>query len=567
MSPVPPPRLRPAARGERGVSIVLAMLVLFVLVVVVFEIRYSASVEQDQARMIVEARRMGLLADAGRRQAESALIMDVEQAQGEEGAEGQTGDEGQGGGGLFGDGGGDGGGGGGGDGGGGEGMGDEESGESEADISQTTATTDSRLDEWNDPLALAPSFGEDFQVLVEVEDEDGKLNLLGQWSPDQEQSDAQQEILLVLLDKAFEGTTLDISFADAMQILDRMGDWARGNRGAFDPVPTPPLKTTNAEDAAEEGGTDQTALTLDEKHRPLTLDELGMIEGLRPEHLRGFIENDEFYPGLDRYLTIWSQLELKPPPPEADPFANSPFSKFTQGSLFDQSLGQSGEEQAEPPAEFAPDPTNNGLINVNTAPLLVLRALAPSDLPTSFLEKLHEFRLKIDELKTEDQISQGDSLFSQDKLKTPGQEDEAASGSSDEEDDQDPTKYVFTTVEEVIDKVEQEFGITLGLEPAVESTFLARLGVTSNVFTIKVLIYTLIDDPDTGEKRFGRRASYKTVVWRMVSTDGTRMLTLLPLEPCFDPRRPVDYGLDLDEFGEDHADRVRERELELGAGF
>lgn len=567
MSPVPPPRLRPAARGERGVSIVLAMLVLFVLVVVVFEIRYSASVEQDQARMIVEARRMGLLADAGRRQAESALIMDVEQAQGEEGAEGQTGDEGQGGGGLFGDGGGDGGGGGGGDGGGGEGMGDEESGESEADISQTTATTDSRLDEWNDPLALAPSFGEDFQVLVEVEDEDGKINLLGQWSPDQEQSDAQQEILLVLLDKAFEGTTLDISFADAMQILDRMGDWARGNRGAFDPVPTPPLKTTNAEDAAEEGGTDQTALTLDEKHRPLTLDELGLIEGLRPEHLRGFIENDEFYPGLDRYLTIWSQLELKPPPPEADPFANSPFSKFTQGSLFDQSLGQSGEEQAEPPAEFAPDPTNNGLINVNTAPLLVLRALAPSDLPTSFLEKLHEFRLKIDELKTEDQISQGDSLFSQDKLKIPGQEDEAASGSSDEEDDQDPTKYVFTTVEEVIDKVEQEFGITLGLEPAVESTFLARLGVTSNVFTIKVLIYTLIDDPDTGEKRFGRRASYKTVVWRMVSTDGTRMLTLLPLEPCFDPRRPVDYGLDLDEFGEDHADRVRERELELGAGF
>jgi len=544
MSPATPPRLRPATRGERGVSIVLAMLVLFVLVVVVFEIRYSASVEQDQARMIVEARRMGLLADAGRRQAESALIMDVEQAQGEEGTEGQTGGEG------------------------GEGMGGDESGESgEPDISQTTATTDSRLDEWNDPLALAPTFGEDFQVLVEVEDEDGKLNLLGQWSPDQEQSDAQREILLVLLDKAFEGTTLDISFADAMQITDRMGDWTRGNRGAFDPIPTPPLKTTNAEDAAEEGGTDQTVLTLDEKHRPLTLEELGLIEGLRPEHLRGFIENDEFYPGLDRFLTIWSQLELKPPPPEADPFANSPFSKFTQGSLFDQTMGESPDEQAEPPAEFAPDPTNNGLINVNTAPLLVLRALAPSDLPTSFLEKLDEFRRKIDELKTADEISQGDSLFAQDKLATPGQEDEAASGSSDEEDEKDPTKYVFTTVEEVIDKVEQEFGITLGLEPAVESTFLSRLGVTSNVFTIKVLIYTLIDDPSTGEKRFGRRTSYRTVVWRMVSTDNTRMLTLLPLEPCFDPRRPKDYGLDLDEFGEDHADRVRERELELGAGF
>ena len=582
MSSAPSPRLarpadtgvaarpRPASRGERGVSIVLAMLVIFVLIVVVFEIRYSASVEQDQARMIVESRRMGLLADAGRRQAESALIMDVEQGQGEGEEGGAPLDDGGGGGGGGGGGPvgmGGGGGGGGGDESGGDEAGGDESGEGgEADVSQTTATTDSRLDEWNDPLALAPSFGEDFQVLVEVEDEDGKVNLLGQWSTDQAQSDSQREILLVLLDKAFEGTSLDISFADAMQISDRLGDWARGNRGGFDPIPTPPLKTSNAEDAAEEGGTDQTVLMLDEKNRPLTLDELGLIEGIRPEHLRGFVENDEYYPGLDRYLTIWSQLELKPPPPEADPFANSPFSKFTQGSLFDQSLGQSGDEQPEPPEEFAPDPTNNGLVNVNTAPLLVLRALAPTDVPTSFLEKLDEFRRKIDELKQSDEIAASDSLFTEDKLKTPGQEDKADTSEKDE-DEEDPTKYVFTTVEEVIDKVEQEFGLTLGLEPAVESTFLSRLAVTSNVFTIKVLVYTLVDDATTGQKRFGRRASYRTVVWRMVTTDGCRMLTLLPLEACYDPRRPRDYGLDLDEFGEDHADQVRERQAELGSKF
>ena len=565
MSPIPPPRLRPAARGERGVSIVLAMLVLFVLVVVVFEIRYSASVEQDQARMIVEGRRMGLLADAGRRQAESALILDIEQKQGQ-GEEGTgTAPDGSGGNpggnpGLMGGGSGEQGG----------DSGDESGDGSAPDVAQTTASTDSRLDDWNDPLALAPSIGEDFQVLVEVEDEDSKINLLGEFALEQDVQSAQHEILIALLDKAFEGTTLDISFADAIQILDRLDDWARGNRGAFDPIPSPPLKKSNAEDAAEAGGSDQSILTVDEKNRPLTLDELGLIEGIQPEHLRGFVENDEFHPGLDRYLTLWSELELKPPPPEPDPFANSPFSKFTQGSLFDKPMGQGDAQEPEPPPDVEPQPTNNGLVNVNTAPLVVLRALAPMDVPTSFLEKIDEFRKKVDELKKEGVTAAGDSLFAKDKLATPGQEkDDASSDSSSQDDEEnDPTKFVFSTVEEVIDKVEQEYGITLALDPNVESAFLSRLSVTSNVFTIKVLVYTLVEDPsNVGHQRFGRHASYRTVVWRMVTDEGARMLTLLPFEPYFDPRRLKDYGLDLDQFGEDHDERLRERQTPHGAGF
>jgi len=433
------------------------------------------------------------------------------------------------------------------------------------------ASTDSRLDDWNDPLALAPSFGEDFQVLVEVEDEDSKINLLGEFAPDQAVQSAHHDILITLLDKAFEGTSLDISFSDAIQILDRLDDWARGNRGAFDPIPSPPLKKSNAEDAAEAGGTDQSILTVDEKNRPLTLDELGLLEGIRPEHLRGFVENEEFHPGLDRYLTLWSELELKPPPPEPDPFANSPFSKFTQGSLFDKQMGQSQDQQPEAPPDVVPEPTNNGLVNVNTAPLVVLRALAPPDVPTSFLEKLDEFRRKIDELKKEGAVGASDSLFSQDKLATPGQKKDSSkdsSSSSSQDEQKDPTKYVFSTVEEVIDKVEQEYGITLGLDPAVQSTFLSRLAVTSNVFTIKVLVYTLVDDPsNAGHQRFGRHASYRTVVWRMVTDDGARMLTLLPFEPYFDPRRLKDYGLDLDQFVEDHEAKLRDLQSPHGAGF
>jgi len=561
-------RRRAAGRGERGVSILLAMLVLFVLVVVIFEIRYSASVEQDQARMIVENRRMGLLADAGRLQAESSLIMDVEQAQGggdQSGAQvdgsgggGNGSGGGSSGGGLFGGSGSKGGGGNAG------GSGDASGGDSGPDVSQTTSTTDSRLDEWNDPLALAPPFGDDYQVLVEVEDEGSKLNLLGQWTADQTERDTQRDIMITLLDKAFEGTSLDISFSDAIQILERLDDWAKGNRGAFDPIPTPALKPSNLEDAANDGGTDQTILAVAEKNRPLTLDEIGLIEGIRPEHLHGFVENDVYYPGLERYLTIWSELELKPPPPEADPFAASPFTKFTKGSLFDKSIGQS-DDNPKPPPDLTPKPTNNGLVNVNTAPLVVLRALAPSDVPTSFLEKIDEFRKRIDELKQQGVAGTGGSLFGKDKLATPGQKDNSQSGSDDEQDD--PTKYVFSTVDEVIDKVEQEYGLTLALDPAVQSAFLARLAVTSNVFTIKVLVYTLTEDERTGEKLFGRHASYRTVVWRMVTDDGVRMLTLLPLEPYYDPRRLKDYKLDLNEFIDDHAEQMRQQEAQSAPGF
>jgi hypothetical protein len=522
------------------------MLVLFVIAVLVVEIGYNAQVELDQANAFVHAKAMDALADAARRQAESTLIVDVEQSLDTSG--GGDGEGGGGGGGLFGGGGGGGGGGPGG----GEG---EEPSEEEESIADTTGRTDSRLDEWNDPLAMAPSFaGGQYSIYVEVEDEDGKINLLGLWSPEKDLRDAQREVVRTLLDKAFEGTSLDISFPDATAILDRLDDWVRGNRGGFDPIPLPPLKRTVAEDDATEGDQiDESILDNPERNLPLTIGELAMIDGLKPEHLRGFIEYDEFHPGLDRYLTLWTALEMRPAPPAVDPFGGSPFTNFTQGSLFDKSLGdqssQDGESQE--PEELAPDPTNDGLVNVNTAPLVVLRALAPPDIPNSFLERVEEFRARIDELRDTGALNGMGSLFS-DSGKQEG-------GSGSEDDDDDITKYVFETPDEVISKVEEHFGFTLGLEPTAQNTFVSRLGVTSQVFTLKILVYSLVQNEHTGRKEFGRRRSYRTVVWRMVMEDGARTLTLLPLEPYADVRRMKDYGGDLGEFGDDHVARMQER--------
>lgn len=559
--PSPPRRRRPALRdprrGQRGVSIVLAMLVLMVLLVVVAEVTFDASIELNHAHSAADSARMRWVAEAAFLQARSALLMDIEAVSGED-AGGDTG------GGLSGLGGGaagasdagtppgDGGGGGGGGGGTG-GTGDEAAGEEEqqADVSEVIARTDSLLDDWQDSVALSPPLGNDFTLYVEVEDEDSKINLLGLWTEDVEQRDVQREIVRNLLDKAFEGTSLDLSYTDATEFLDRLDDWVKGDRGSFDPVPTPRLKRSNAEDEASGDELDTGSLDTEERHLPLTLGELLLVEGLQPEHLAGFVEDRTFHPGLERYLTVWSHLELKPEPPQVDPFTGSP---FTQGSLFDDDpaagggdaggeggegdgAGEGGEDEEDPASVL---PTNDGLVNVNTAPLPVLRALAPDEIPTSFLERLVEFRARIVELRESGRLYGSDSAFDQPAAAGEGSEGFAA------EDDDDPVKFVFETTEDIVPKVEEEYGIELKVEPDVENDFIARLAVTSQVFTIRIMIL---------DEKTERRSNWRSVVWRMQGAEEPSMLTLVPLEPYHDPRRMEDYPGNVDDLSEQRFER------------
>jgi type II secretory pathway component PulK len=553
------PARRDPRRGERGVSIVLAMLVLFVLMVVVFEVKFDATVELDHARATVETTRMRYIADAAFQQARSALLMDVEAAAGEEsGGAGGTGtglesDTGSGSGGPVGpDGGGGGGGGSGDDGSGGEGdgSGDEAAGTGN-DITDVIARTDSLLDDWQDSVALAPPLGNDYTLFVEVEDEDSKVNLLGLWTGDVEQREVLREVVRRLLDKLFEGTSRDFSFTDATELLDNLDDWVKGDRGSFDPVPKPPLKPSNADEEASEDESEAPSLDSEEKNYPLTLQELLLIEGMQPEHLTGFVEDGEFHPGLESCLTLWSQLELTPEPPVEDEYSGSP---FTQGSLFDDPLEDgagdegddgSGEDGAGEDEAASVQPTNDGLVNANTAPLSVLRALAPDEIPTSFLEHIVEFRERIRELRKEGKLYGSDSLFDD-----PQPEEEEGDGAGTggggglfgDDDDDDPTKYVFDTTEDIIPKVEEEFGIELKVEPDIEAEFVGYLAVSSQVFTIKVLVW---------DQKTDRRTSWRSVVWRMTGLEAPVCLTLVPLEPYHDARRLKDFPDDIKEQSEE----------------
>ena len=507
----PPTRRR---RSEQGASLLLVMLVLFVLLVVIYQVFFTSQVELDRAAHAVTATRMRYLAEACDIQARSVLLMDLEDATTSDEGGDTGGDAAAGLGGLGGGGGGDGGG-------------------SSADV---VASTDSLLDEWKNPAALAPALGEGLTLHVEVIDEDSKLNLLALWTEDEEQRKEWRDIFERLLDKAFEGTSLDISSFDTADILDGLDGWVTGDRrDVFDRRDPPKLKRTDAQDE-EASEVDTDVIETEEVNFPMTLGELLMIEGIRAEHLHGFIEDDVFYPGLDEYLTVWSHLELKKPPPEEDEFAGSPLAAASASAA---SGGDGGDEAGGDSTLETATTTNNGQVNCNTAPLMVLRALAPDDIPTAFLEQVVEFRDKIRTLQGE-----LDSLAGDDTWGNGSQEEEAQDDGELDEDD--PAYYVFQEPSEVFSKIEDQWDLSVFTDESEKDKFTSRLGVTSEVFTIKIMIL----DP-----RSGRRGSYRTVVWRVDDEERPRIVQLVPLEEYYDPRRTEDLPEELADVSEARFDR------------
>ncbi|GJM21986.1 MAG: hypothetical protein DHS20C15_19010 [Planctomycetota bacterium] len=526
----PTRRLHASRPAEAGVSVVLVLLSLLFMVVLVFQLDFAAHVESDRALNQVEAVKLRYLAEACLLQAQSSLLLDLEEA--EDGASGAGGDP------LSNageeDGGDDGG----------------PGGSAALDAAQVTGSTDSLLDEWSNSASLIPPMGDDWDILVEVEDEDSKINLLGIWTEDEEIQEEWREIVTRLLDRAFEGTSLDFSALDATDIVGDLDEWASGQRGSFQRVPVPPRKQSQAQDEAELSELDTDIIDREEQHYPLTLRELAFHEKVRMEHLVGFVEDDVFYPGLERYLTIWSELELKSPASELeeDPFGESPLSNNDDDDEEDPDAED--DEDAADNSDLEVQPTLDGRVNVNTAPLAVLRALAPDDIPTSFLETLVEFRERVlEEASTiqEERFSDRRAAADPDNRSLLDDDPEEP---YDEEDD--PTRFVFQAADEVFDKIEEEMELSVFTDDADRREFESKLGVESQVFTIKITISEPQDPLNpTG---LGARRSFRAVIWRALTPDGPRIIPLMPLESYRDPRRiPDDLPYKADELAEARA--------------
>lgn len=491
--------------GEAGIVLILTMLVLFVLLIVVYQVFMTAEVELEQARQHVITAQYRSLGEACSLAAQSALLIDLEDAAAteEEGGE----EEAPGASSPFG----------------GDGASEgSEEGEGEGSTAEVIAKTDSDLDEWADPAAIAPPLGEGLSLFIELVDEESKINLLGLWTEDEERREEWREIFERLLDKAFEGTSLDLTSSDVADLMDALDDWVVGDREVLGRRELPELKLTDAQDAeADEVDTD--IIENEEVHFPFSLSELLMVEGLLPAHLDGFVEDDEYYPGLREMITIWSHLQLKavPEDDEEDDFFGSP-------------LGDSEPESDESEAsdELGTAGTaSNGQVNCNTAPYAVLRALAPEDIPSSFLEKVIEFREMLHTVR--DELESG--------IRVQWTED-IGDEEAQELDEDDPAYYVFQTPDDLFDKVAEQWDLSVFTDEDEKQKFIGRLGVESEVFTIKILIL---------DEEANRRASFRTVVWRVADEEQPRCVVLRPLEEYAETRRLEDFPEALEQTGEE----------------
>lgn len=479
----------PLLRRQRGAVLILVMLVLTVLIVVTLQIWFTTDTDLQISQFDHGSLPINKAAEGAFQQACTALLQDLqgegmsdtgEENLGEEGTDGaEEGGDSTGGDDM-----------GGGDMGGGFGAGMGEEG---------TQNTDSLVDLWARPGDVAMAFTSDVQVKILIRDEDAKFNLLSLLSSDDEFAEKSLERFARVVDLCREGTKGDLNFSQGEDIGEALIDWMKGDRGS-DKFPKPLIKTGSKD--KEKGD-----LFEDPFDFPLTMEELVLCEEITNDILFGYQEKGRRVPGLIEFVTIYSNLVLDEQKgdeeeeglPEIDP------EEEEDSEMGDKPSDESeDEERSEQEADPETLETNNGLINVNTAPLPVLKALMNDDeMSYSVLDEVDEFRQKAMEAyekSLEDDFSGLDTGFEEDEEGEEG-EDKEGEDVYDEEDED----FIFTDPYAVLERVEDYLEKDFNLEKDVEDEFGSLLTVTSNVFTI----YLTVTSGDGLNTR-----NYRAVVWR-----------------------------------------------------
>jgi type II secretory pathway component PulK len=498
--------------AERGAILILVMLVLLVLSTVVLQIWFSADVDRQIALYQKTYFPIRQAANGAFMKACSTLNQDMQQggSSDEEGDSTSGGDDG----GDLGDGGdgsgdpgsGDPGLGDGGDGGGdggGLGFGGDDAGNS---------NVDSLIDSWARPGEIALAFSSGVEVEVIIRDEDAKFNILAILSKDEEFREKSMERLVRVIDLFREGMKGDLGRGDALDIANSLKEWMKGERKETH-FPRPMVKTGEKDEERDRIGDDSIDF-------PLTMEELVMCDSITKDTLFGYIDNRVRIPGLIEYITVYSNLvmdEVKKDQEDDDSPGGDESDPFDGSSDDDAFQDTPDDEDGEGEEEVATE-TNNGLINVNTAPLPVLKALMDNDeLSYAIIDEIGEFRDKavekyLDELEDLDWDDQDArrSFFNRedDEDEEDGEDKDDASKFSDDDEDED---FIFKDPYEIFERVEEYFDTTFDVSKDAQAEFASLLTVKSNVFTVYIRV-------KTSEGRDSQ--TYRAVVWRRGSEGG-----------------------------------------------
>jgi hypothetical protein len=448
-----------SAPRRRGAALMLSMLVLIVLVALVFQINIATGTDARIARNDVALTAMDLAAESALLLKFDQLVADglaAQDAAAAGGAEGTTGGlpGGAGGAGLGGLLGGAAG-----------GAGGEEGGGSEA--------VDSREDEW---AKVESTTINELQVRILVQDENSKYNVLSMLTEDPGEAEKAFRRVARILDLFREGTEEDLDGGEAERLAELIRDHLRQATDA-----TRALLATDDPQEREEW-------------KPLlTLREMVQYPEFGERLFRDFrTEDGTVVHGITSYLTVWSALQTKAQLDEARAAvpegaltggggqqggdqggggqggggqggqvtggAGSGATQFSggQGAQGDASeaTGIDGQEQGEG--------GSTGLVNINTAPPVVLKALLPdNEVDPRFWDEVVVFRNEEDE----EQI------------------DPDAEPVYDEYGEEIVPRQVFGSVSELssIDGFEN-------IEPIHQAEIGNLVGTTSDVFTIYVTV-------------------------------------------------------------------------------
>jgi len=471
-------RVAPSRPRERGIALILTLLVLLILYAVVSQLMLSARLDYQIAKTQASLARIEAAIEASFADAETMLQDDLAGGDAAGGLGGALGGAGGGGGDL------------------GSLLGGAAAGGGDLGAGGGGEAADSLNDAWAKPSRETRG---GIEVTIQVEDENRKLNLLSILSEEEEFAQESKDRLVRLLDLFREETGEDLSLGDAEVLVRNLEEWMRGSHRTED-LPRPNL-LSNVEGVST---------TL-----PLTVDELLLVPGFTPEILYDHRSRGIVVPGLSAFVTVWTDLE--PTPEGEDGLLGSERPGLTGGSSSGRpgltSPSGRGDSPTGPPAGEgeAGGTTLGARINVNTAPRAVLLALLPPyEMPAETIEAILRFRNEpLDEESTEPTPEEILGL----EEATP------------------PTKS-FATLDD-LDQI-PEFG---NLYPGVKDKFKALLTTTSEVFTIWVTARirpegedeSFLFDAATGEEEEEGAGLLRRVRSVVLRSSGSSEAQILPL--------------------------------------
>jgi hypothetical protein len=301
---------------------------------------------------------------------------------------------------------------------------------------------------------------------VWVEDENRKLNLLALWSPDEKFAEFSRDRFVRLIDTLREDSDLDVSTNDAQRIVLEIVEW--GKRQGTEQMPRPKLKSE------------------DEKRReiaaPMHLDDLMLLPSVTPDLFFDRVLDGKWYPGLESVMTLWTSLRVDPGDPAklarqraaAEARGEKPKDAPPEQAGGNQPSGGNAGNQsgAQPGGAEQPPPQPDGLgilVNINTAPRQVLRALLPSDrMPDRVLDAIIKYRNEVDEEATKAETEQAGgtelSDFGSGSMRLGAQQ----------------KRKVFVTLAD-LEKIEEFAKLP---DPQMKADFQAALTTKSEVFSI-----------------------------------------------------------------------------------